>query len=38
MWTFVILTLAGLVYSIWKIRRHNRGSSSTSSLQPNHAK
>ncbi len=38
MWTFVILTVAGLVYSIWKTRRHDRGSSGTTSLQPNHAK
>lgn len=36
LWTFVILTIAGLVYSIWKIKRTNRHSSGETSLQPTH--
>lgn len=38
LWTFVILTVAGIVYSLWKTRRRNQGSSSTPHLQPDHAK
>ncbi len=37
LWTFVILTVAGLVYSIWKIKRTNRRSPEGSSLQPTHS-
>jgi membrane protein YqaA with SNARE-associated domain len=33
MWTFVILTLAGLVYTIWKTKRTNRRSPEGASLQ-----
>jgi membrane protein YqaA with SNARE-associated domain len=38
LWTFVILTVAGIVYSLWKTKRFGRGSSSTPPLQPDHAK
>lgn len=37
LWTFVILTVAGLVYSIWKIKRTNRRSPEGLSLQPTHS-
>jgi len=36
MWTFVILTIAGLVYSIWKSKHSNRHSPGGTSLQPTH--
>ena len=37
LWTFVILTVAGIVYSIWKIKRTNRLSPSHHTLHPKHA-
>ncbi|KAA6463372.1 DedA family protein [Acidobacteria bacterium AB60] len=36
LWTFVILTVAGLVYSIWKTKRANRRSRRGTSFQPSH--
>lgn len=37
LWTFVIMTAAGLVYSIWKIKRTNRRSPEGTSWQPTHS-
>jgi membrane protein YqaA with SNARE-associated domain len=37
LWTFVILTIAGIVYSIWKTKRTNRLSPGRRILQPKHA-
>lgn len=37
LWTFVILTIAGLVYSIWRIRRNTRRSPGNEALQPTQA-
>lgn len=37
LWTFVIMTAAGLVYSIWKIKRTNRHSPKGTSWQPTHS-
>ena len=34
LWTFVILTISGLVYSIWKTKRTHRRSPGGTSLQP----
>jgi hypothetical protein len=34
LWTFVILTIAGIVYSIWKTKRINRLCSSRYSFSP----
>lgn len=37
LWTFVIMTAAGLVYSIWKIKGTNRRSPEGTSWQPTHS-
>ena len=37
LWTFVILTVAGLVYSLWKLRRNQPKASGPAALRPEHA-
>ena len=34
LWTFVILTVAGIAYSLWKMKRMNRESAVTPALEP----